>query len=347
MSDLIFSVTNGFGVITLNRESHLNALTLEMINAIFSKLKTWEHDDNVYAVIIKTTATSKAFCAGGDIRWIYKAGLEKLPMQLEFFRLEYTLNYYIANYPKPYIALMNGITMGGGVGISMHSNFAVATDKFIFAMPETTIGFFPDIGASYLLSRIPKNYGKYLGLTGKRLNAFEARNLGLLKYVISSNRYDEIFYELLNIEKSSQDMFGVIDNFFKSHNLQHTQEDLSDIQFIQESFEFTNVKEVIDFLQKNEPQDFNIFKDLQAKSPLSLCITLRQLNLAKDFNLKDCLSLDYCLVQNFIQDHDFYEGVRALLIDKDNNPKWQPDTLEHVSQDKILSYFQAPEILKL
>lgn len=347
--DIIFQVQNKVGLITLNRESHLNALTLEMIKSMHQTLQKWEQNVDIAAVIVKSDVNSKAFCAGGDIRWLYKMGLEQDPIQLDFFRREYKLNYCIANYKKPYIALMNGITMGGGVGISMHGSFPVVTDKFLFAMPETAIGFFPDIGASYFLSRLENNYGIYLGLTGKRLKAFAAKKAGLIRYVINSSQYDECCSALIekissNDSEQTQQQIHDILTAFKIEG----DEELEDIKLIREVFSYDHMLTILNFLQNSSNQFHReLFENVKTKSPLSLCVTLHQLQLAKNMDLKQCLEMDFCLVQHFIKDKDFYEGVRSLLIDKDNNPLWDPPSLEAVNFTQVLSYFEAKEQLQI
>ena len=166
--DIVFERKQQIGLITLKRPQALNALTLPMIKALQQQLLQWEGDKSIHAVVIQADV-GKAFCAGGDVRWLYESGLAKNPEQMQFFWHEYRLNHTIHQFKKPYIALMNGITMGGGVGISLHGSHPVATENFVFAMPETGIGFFPDIGASYLLARCPGQTGIYLGLTGNNL----------------------------------------------------------------------------------------------------------------------------------------------------------------------------------
>lgn len=336
--EIIFDKHHQFAVITLNREKALNSLTTSMILAMQKKLELWEKDDAVKAVIIKAQNDSRAFCAGGDIRWVYNAGRANDPALLDFFENEYYLNNYINQFKKPYIALMNGITMGGGVGISLHGSFPVATDKFSFAMPETGIGFFPDIGASYILSRLKNNFGIYLGLTGKRIDAELSLKLGLVKYVISSENLSKIYDELLTLENFNNP-YKDLDVFFQSKSINYSSENITDGHLINEAFSFNTLDEIINFLQQSDNEFYqDILQQLKAKSPLSLYITFEQLKRAKHLNLSECLKMDWDLVQHFMRDFDFYEGVRAVIIDKDNKPNWQLSDLSKVRQ-KVESYF--------
>ncbi len=344
-ADILFSQEGSVGLITLNRPSALNALTLPMIMALQEQLQLWKSDPCIHAVVIQSQP-STVFCAGGDVRRLYHSGKEKQAEQLEFFRHEYRLNHFIHHLGKPYIALMDGITMGGGVGISMHGSHPVASDRFVFSMPETGIGFFPDIGASHLLTAGPQTLGIYLGLTGARLNSLEAKQAGLIKHIVSSQRLPDLLHRLIQADLSKEAYAGVtrcIDAFamttestmpeaFKD-NLMHC-------------FAQPTVESILQALKQcKTPEAEATHSLLEKKSPLSLKITLEQLHQAKGKSLADCLQMDYDLVQHFIKDSDFYEGVRALLIDKDKNPHWNPPSLEEVSEGMVSNYFE--QVLEL
>lgn len=311
MSDAEFvqcTVDNHIGLITLNRPEALNALNLSMIRTITQHLIHWSEDANIYAVVVKAVP-GKAFCAGGDVRWI--ASLDSLDKQLQFFAEEYRLNQLIHDYKKPYIALMDGITMGGGVGISLHGRYPLATEKFMFAMPETRIGFFPDIGASYLLSRCPDHWGVYLGLTGARIDAETAQQLGLVYGVIPASAQEDILQCLRQMPEQAN-IDTLLTPFLKPiHNK---------LKPLDPCFAKATIQEII------------TCHPMPDKCPLSLKITFEQLKRSKNLTLSECLKIDYQLVQKFMQDPNFYEGIRALLIDKDNNPQWQPSRLEDVSE---------------
>lgn len=200
------------GIITLDRPEALNALSFPMIKAFYKQLNAWKKDNSIHAVVLKALS-DRVFCAGGDIRWLYEAGRHQDPLVDDFFWHEYRLNLSISTFGKPYISLLNGMTMGGGVGIGMHGSHPVATERFVFAMPETAIGLFPDVGASYLLSRLPSSLGMYLALTGKRISAADSFHLGLVKYVVPEKSCEDILSNLIASDLT-QDPILAIDRCF-------------------------------------------------------------------------------------------------------------------------------------
>lgn len=339
--DVIFTQERQLGVVTLNRPPSLNALSLPMILAMQEQLSAWESDDTIKAVVIKS-ASDKAFCAGGDVRWLYEMGKKEDPRQMDFFWHEYRLNHFIHHFKKPYVALMDGMTMGGGVGISLHGSHPIASENFTFAMPETSIGFFPDIGASYLLAQCLGDYGVYLGLTGSLITAADAYALGLVRSIVPSNQFESLFNELVDT-KYGDNPFDRVSTCINNYAQNETAAPIMQCQTnIQEVFHQASMEAILSSLQAtNTAWHADTFKILQQKSPLSLKITLEQLRRAKTLNVTECIQMDYCLVQHFMRDHDFYEGVRALLIDKDKSPQWQPQTLESITSYRILQYFEC------
>ena len=342
--DLLFTQEGQLGLITLNRPKALNALTLSMIKELQQQLLIWKKDDCIKAIVIRAVA-GNAFCAGGDVRWLYQSREEGIEQQMQFFWHEYRLNYFIHHLGKPYLALMDGITMGGGVGISLHGSHPIASERFIFAMPETSIGFFPDIGASHFLTQCHDSLGSYLGLTGNRLNAYEAKDAGLVKAIISSEQMPLVVEKLAQIDLS-KNAFEQVDQCLASF----TQEDsksLASINLIKECFSLDTIEAILNALEQHpDPLAKDLNKTLRQKSPFSLKLTLAQLQKAQGLSLADCLKMDFNLVRHFMTDHDFYEGVRALLVDKDKNPQWNPASLDLVSEAKIISYFE-PSFLHL
>ena len=337
--DLLFDQQGQLGLITLNRADSLNALTLPMIISLQKKLSLWKEDKSIKAVVIRSVP-GKAFCAGGDVRSLYN-GRNEESEQMQFFWNEYRLNHFIHNFGKPYISLMNGITMGGGVGISLHGSHPVASEHFVFAMPETSIGFFPDIGASYLLTRCPGFLGIYLGLTGNRLGAQDALRADLVKYIVSADQMNDLVDALIH-EPLTENAFSRVDHCIKTVSMPFNPSESSHIDPLIDLCFSGNTVEAI----KNKLESFGntwameVYKILAQKSPLSLKITLAQLQKAKDLSLADCLKMDYDLVRHFMRDSDFYEGVRSLLIDKDKNPKWNPERLDLVSDSMVVNYFE-------
>ncbi len=343
--DILFSSKRHLGLITLNRPQALNALTLPMILAMQHQLHVWKDDPAIHAVVIQA-AEGKAFCAGGDVRSLYDAE-EAHEQQMQFFWHEYRLNHFIHHFQKPYIALMDGVTLGGGVGIALHGSHPVATEKFQFAMPETSIGFFPDIGASFLLSKCPGSMGLYLGLTGHRLHAEDARAAGLVKHLIRSEQKESVVQCLLDADLST-DVYQTVDACLNALSIEPVVASLVPLCSVIDTYFGVEQLETL-FAQLSDSEDpwqQNTLETLHQKSPLSLAVTWAQLHKARGMSLADCLHMDYCLAGHFMRDHDFYEGIRALLVDKDKSPRWQPKTLTLVTPLQVSTYFECgrPEL---
>ncbi|MGQ3888644.1 enoyl-CoA hydratase/isomerase family protein [Legionella sp. CNM-1927-20] len=338
MTDVRFDCQDQLGIITLTRPQALNAINLPMIQAIQRQLLLWEKDNAIYAIIIQAEP-GKAFCAGGDVRWLYETGLKNKAEQMQFFWHEYRLNHYIHQLKKPYIALLNGITMGGGVGISLHGSYVIAQEQFVFAMPETGIGLFPDIGASYLLSRCPGEIGLYLALTGDRLNAEEAYAAGLIDYVVSNEKLTEIIPSLRKLDLSANSHHQIkllLQPIATSVKIAFPNAEKIDQYFLKSS-----VQDIMTALRESEdPWALTTLQTLEQKSPLSLAVTFEQIRRAKSLSMAECVKMDYRLVTHFMRDHDFYEGIRALLIDKDKNPRWSPNSLAAVTPALVANYFE-------
>lgn len=326
----VSSNTGAVGLITLDRPQALNALNYGMIVDMYNQLHEWANNAAIKAVIIQGSG-EKAFCAGGDIRKIYEARQTQDPLLAQFFWHEYRLNRFIHNYPKPYIALLNGVTMGGGAGISIPGSLRIATEKLMFAMPETGIGFFPDVGGSYFLSHCPGQTGIFLGLTGTRIKAADAIYLGLADQFVLTEKLPQVIDALVNTD---------LDHIapFTSDPGSPT---LSDVrQDIDACFGFDSVEEIIAALEKkNNAWSLGVINMLTSKSPTSLKVTLQQLRRGAKLNFDQCLQMEYRLTMRFLLAHDLKEGVRAVIIDKDQNPKWQPAKLSDVSQAAVDAYF--------
>ena len=349
MNDIFFSRESHIGLITLQRVQALNALTLPMIIALQQQLTEWQQDDDIHAVVIQA-APGKAFCAGGDVRWIYDKGATDPQEQLQFFWHEYRLNYFIHQFSKPYIALMDGITMGGGVGISLHGSHPVASERFVFAMPETGIGFFPDIGASYLLTQCPHSAGVYLGLTGNRIGAADAEELGLVQAIVAADHFQNIIDCLVESDLSTG-AHARVDVCLQYFAILPQLAPILDLApAIHRAFHHADVESVMSALADGKDGwSHETLAILQQKAPLSLKVTLAQLQKARSINMADCIKMDYCLVGHFMSDPDFYEGVRALLIDKDKMPHWKPKALSSINATMVEDYFKSdkPSLLLL
>ena len=339
--DLFFTQEGALGLITLNRPGALNALTLSMIQELQKQLILCKEDKTIKAVVIRAVPGS-AFCAGGDVRWLYQLGPANAVEQMEFFWHEYRLNHFIHHFGKPYIALMDGITMGGGVGISLHGSHPVASERFVFAMPETSIGFFPDIGSSHLLVKCSHSLGIYLGLTGNRLGAEDALRVGLVRHVIPSDQMQQVLDALMH-EDLSVDAHERVSRCLGAYAGPVANLALAQTPLIDKCFSQPTVEAILSSLENSHDEWADKVKNtLEQKSPFSLKLTLSQLQKAKGLSLAECLQMDFNLVNHFMRDKDFYEGVRALLIDKDKNPQWSPSRLDLVGEEKIINYFEPP-----
>jgi enoyl-CoA hydratase/carnithine racemase len=347
MQDVLFEVIQGngggIGLITLNRPQALNALTHTMCLKIDETLQFWEEDQHIKAVVTQGVG-EKAFCAGGDIRSLYDLGKQqRYDEAMQFFNDEYRLNYRISHYSKPYIAFMDGITMGGGMGLSIHGAFRIGTERLSMAMPETGIGFFPDIGGTYFLPRCPDEMGTYLGLTGARINAADALYVNLIDHVVPSYRLPELLNLLVETEFASSDLEIVNELLAKFNTPTEASELYCHRDIIEECFAKDTIEAIMDTLKKHQATWYQqALESLKKKSPLSLKVTLEALRRGVTMDLKHCQQMEFNLCYHFMRDHDFYEGVRALLIDKDKNPQWLPASLDKASKAKVDSYFEKP-----
>ncbi|KAF2072451.1 hypothetical protein CYY_006227 [Polysphondylium violaceum] len=339
--------------ITLNRPKALNSLNPNMVKILTPKYLEWrKNKKNGDLVIVMKGSGEKAFCAGGDIRAIYDYGnptstlkndpkLEKISDT--FFREEYFLNHLIGTNPIPQVSIYNGITMGGGVGLSVHGKFRVATDNTLFAMPETGIGFFCDVGGSYFLSRLPHRLGYYLALTGAKLKGKNVYASGIATHFVKSEnipKLEEALEQLSN--PTNENVEQLLNQFSEKIDKNDTTLDINvNIKDIERIFSKNSVEEIIATLEK-ENTDFaiNTLKTLKQMSPTALKVVFEQLNQGKSKSLAECLKMEFRMSQTFMENTDFFEGVRALLVDKDKNPKWNPDCISKVSDSLVQSYFK-------
>lgn len=345
-SEVLFTERKGtggnVGVITLNRPQALNALTHAMCLDMLNQLQLWAEADSIKAVVIQGTG-DKVFSAGGDIKHLYQIGNSgKLEQAYAFFRDEYRLNHLIHHYPKPFIALLDGLTMGGGVGVSIHGSHRVVTERFVFAMPETAIGFFPDIGGSYFLSRCPGEIGTYLGLTGMRLDPAEAIYAELADHFIFSNHLEECLEALCAARLGSQ-AFQTVTNVLDIYSITAETPALSVARkAIDTCFSLDTVEDIFNTLNnQSKPWYKTTLAALSEKSPTSLKVTLRAIREGVSLDFDSCMKMEYRVCQRFMNTPDFYEGVRAVLIDKDRKPHWQPSTIEEVTDQQVNEFFVA------
>lgn len=336
-SEVLFENRGAVGLITLNRPQALNALTLTMVRAIRAQLEVWEHDSQVATVVIRG-AGPRAFCAGADIRAIRQSGLDGTPYALEFLGEEYRLNAYIKAYPKPYVALIHGICMGGGLGVSVHGRFRVTGSSAIYAMPETGIGFFPDIGGSFFLPRLPGQAGMYLGLTGARVKAADALYLKLATHWVPSEYWDAFIDGLASGDDPPDVLSEMARDLLPNAPISDRRVSIDRI------FAASSVEDMLHMLdQCDDPEDGEWAEEtaalIRGRSPTSLKIAQAQLRSGRTLSFESCMRMEFRIATHILKGHDFYEGVRAVIVDKDNAPKWSPDHLEAVGDAAIQAYF--------
>ena len=326
------------GLITLNRPSVLNALNHAMFLALDEQLATWEANPEIQAVIIQAVP-GRAFSAGGDIRSAYERAQKNDPHLTDFFKDEYRLDKRVFHFSKPYIALLNGITMGGGAGISINGAHRVVTQQFSFAMPETGIGFFPDVGASYFLSRLPGSFGLYLALTGARITAADCLALGLVDYFVDANSFPEILAQLCEIDLQ-QDAASSVKKCLQQCVITNEKSELMEhVAEINLCFAKPSVEEIMQALsQYPNPWCTQVLQVLNTKSPTSLKVTFQQIRLGATLDFDACIDMEFKMTCQFMQAHDFFEGVRAAIIDKDQTPQWQPAHLADVTTEALQKY---------
>jgi len=331
--EVLFHIKNGIGTITLNRPKALNALSLNMIRELWKILSLWKTDPHVRVVVLGG-AGEKAFCAGGDIRAVYDAGkAQQFDICDAFFREEYTLNCLIRSYPKPYISMIQGIAMGGGLGVSVNGKYRVLSESVMIAMPETGIGFFPDVGGTTFLSQAPGKVGLYLALTGARLNSADALYAGLGTHHIPKEKWEEFKKRLES--KNVDELLGQYALPLTGSQLEHDRTEI-DLHFSKES-----VEEVVKSLESSTTSFAEkAYEILKTKSPLSVKIAFHQMNARdKNANFPELMQREFRISQHLMHSHDFYEGVRAVLVDKDQAPKWNPVSFDDVTPEIIRNYF--------
>lgn len=331
------------GLLTLNRPKALNALTPAMVAALRGALEAWRDDPAVERVILRA-AGERAFCAGGDIRHVYEQGRAGDPTQVDFFADEYRLNVAIKRFPKPWVSLIDGIVMGGGVGVSVHGSHRIGTERTTFAMPETGIGFFPDVGGSYFLPRMPGGAGLMLALSAGRLKQADALWGGVLTHAVRAEDLAALEAELCD----TPDLEGTLSRFADRCDPGPASLAVRAAR-IAEVFSAPSVAMVLDGLDRlsalageDAAWAGGLADTIRTKSPTSLEIAFEQLGRGATLDFEDCMRMEFRIVSRILQGHDFYEGVRAVIVDKDNAPVWRPAELAQVSRDDVLAHFEPP-----
>jgi enoyl-CoA hydratase len=345
-TDILFERRGAAGVVILNRPQALNALTHAMVRALALQLADWESDGAVTRVIV-TAAGGRAFCAGGDLRALYKLGRAgRYEEALAYWHDEYRLNALIKRYRKPYVALIDGVVMGGGAGISIHGSQRVAGDAFAFAMPEVGIGFFPDVGATWFLPRMPGELGTYCALTGDRLDAADAVVCGIATHRVKSAAFADLVNALCSAVPTEA-LLGAFAQPLGEGRVARLR------PAIDRCFGADRVEDIVAALDAAAPGvgvDASFARaaaaSIRAKSPTSLKVALAQLRRGRKLDFDECMRTEFRVVSRVVRGHDFYEGIRAVIIDKDQTPHWQPGSLAAVSEAEVERHF-APIVPEL
>jgi enoyl-CoA hydratase len=334
--DVLISVEQGVGRIRLNRPKAIHALTTQMCETMSAALLQWRHDPAVELVIIDH-AEGRGFCAGGDVVMLARSGNEDASDARHFFFAEYRLNHLLFTYPKPTIAIMDGITMGGGVGISQPCEFRIATENTRLAMPETGIGLFPDVGGGWYLSRLNGRVGQFMALTGARLDGAECHYLNLATHYVEQAGLEELVERVIKAPERAKGALGAASNYVPDAKIE------ANLPQITRLFASDRLEDVLAALEA-EDSDWaqSELATLRTKSPLSCKVSLRLLaDGAHRASFADEMTAEYALAGRVVRTHDFREGVRALLIDKTGDPQWDPTTPEEVT-DEMLDVLFAP-----
>ena len=335
-NDIIASIKGKAGRISLNRPGALHALNLDMVHAITAKLLSWHKNAKVQCIIIDHSE-GRGFCAGGDIRFLQESALVGGEAGRKFFHDEYQLNHLLFEYEKPVVAFMDGITMGGGVGISQPARFRIATENTRFAMPETGIGLFPDVGGGWYLPRLEGRVGPFLALTGARLDGSECLAIGLATHYLPSDVLDEAKARIAEDPERIDGILGQLSVTPPPARI------LDNLLHINRLFASDHYEKIIAALEADDSEwAQKELAALHAKSPQTCKVALRQLATgAKLDNFADNMAMEYRIASHVLVRHDFNEGVRAVIVDKDNAPKWNPATPEDVT-DALLDEIFAP-----
>ncbi len=342
---VLSEVRNRVAIITLNRPEALNALSYEMLIALHSILKGCADEPLVRAILLKG-AGDKAFCAGGDIRSLYQSFKDGKSQHREFFLAEYPLDFMLHSYPKPYVALMDGITMGGGMGLAQASTLRIVGERTRIAMPEVGIGMFPDVGSSFFLSRLPGSLGPYLALTGAQIRGADAVYARLADVYLSPAAVDSLTDDLESLawkENGDEELRRLIHS---RSALGLPAPSLSVLKAaIDAHFSHPTVPAILASLAAESRPEYEDWalqtsKLMRSRSPTMMAVALRQLQRGGNMELSDCLRMEYGMVEQAFQHGDLIEGVRALIIDKDNAPRWNPARAEDVTEASVDAFFR-------
>lgn len=342
--EVLAEVRNHIGHLTLNRPAGLNAITLSMVRSLASQLQAWADDPQVHAVVLRG-AGEKAFCAGGDIRSLYDSFKSGDTLHQDFFIEEYALDLAIHHYRKPIVALMDGFVLGGGMGLVQGADLRVVTERSRLAMPEVAIGYFPDVGGSYFLPRIPGELGIYLGVTGVQIRAADALYCGLADWYLDSHKLADLDEKLDRLQWHDSPLKDLQGLLAKLAVQQLPDPPLAALRpAIDHFFALPDVPSIVEQLQQVTVADSHEWalttaSLMQTRSPLAMAVTLEMLRRGRHLPLEQCFALELHLDRQWFERGDLIEGVRALIIDKDKSPRWNPPTLHGLALSHVESFF--------
>ena len=339
---ILHEVRNHIGHLVLNRPQELNALSLNMVQSLATILKKWADDPEIHAVVLRSSSP-KAFCAGGDIRALYESYVAGNDQYIDFFEQEYALDQFIYAYPKPVIVFINGYCLGGGMGLVQGATFRVVSDQAKLGMPETAIGYFPDVGGSYFLSRIPGEIGTYLALTGKQLNAADALYNGLADYYVPSQRLEQLD-EALGSLLWQQDPYTSIKNVLEMLAMRAPEK--PQIESSESQINQLFAGDDLTLIYRRLKHDRSEFAQqalalMEKSSPLAMAVTLELLRRGKALERADCFALELHLDRQWFAHGDIVKGVRVLIIDKDKMPRWSVANIDKVLKSDVAAFFNG------
>ena len=343
--DILFEVRGRVGLVTLNRPKALNALTQAMCLAHHGQLDAWRDDSGIDAVVVQG-AGQRAFCAGGDVVALYESGQAYKsgdPGALDwrrFFHDEYRMNAAIHHFTKPYVSILDGITMGGGVGISVHGSHRVATEGTTMAMPETGLGLIPEVGGGHFLPRLPGATGMFLALTGQRAKAADCCYLGITQAYMSNQRIDDLVGALVSAPVLDH---GRVSAIISDHSADPGSGRIEPLRAdIDRLFAAESLGKLITGLEADgSVWAQGLALSLATQSPMSMCLTFRQMQEGAGLSFDENMAMEYRIVNRILEGHDFYEGVRSILLDKDNDPHWNPANISEISDQMVAAHFAS------
>ena len=343
--NIIKKVENGVGWLTFNRADKLNALSVQMINELFEIFKSWKNDDQIKLIVLEG-AGEKAFCVGGDVRHLYDhrdKGVDEVAFN--FFYTEYRMNMLIHTFSKPILVYMNGLVMGGGVGVAVAGTHRIVTENTKWAMPEMNIGFYPDVGGSYFFNKMPHHIGRYLALTSFVIKAADVLYSGAADYYMSSSEWQKLRAAISECDWANanvvQDLEAKVSEYVSPCPEPAPLEDLA--HDIESHFGQNSLESIVNSLEvaaeSGDSWAGETAKSILSKSPTSLKVTLEQLVRGEKLAIRDCLIMELNMSMNFMNSNDFFEGVSSVLVNKHRNPKWVPNTLKAVSIEDVTAFF--------